>query len=258
MGDLLQRADMPNTLLSIRDTTLGNVANPTNFATDNSYWNFTGPSRYAGGLLSCTSDMVNYLKFQEAHNTVFHVDLLSGLIPTGIDDLGKDQLYYTNGWFVLMPEDDVELVIHNGTTGGFTSFVGYNRSKKTGVVILSNSVSLTDDIGLHIIYPEFELNAPQRTTTYEIAGAIAQGDTTNLHELHRDLKQEDYPSNILGIYWLERYWFGNGRYAVSDQLSDIMVEELVEDWEVWDIKGQNLVGLRKYSEAVEAFRKRSR
>lgn len=45
------------------------------------------------------------------------------------------------------------------------------------MVVLSNSVSLVDDIGLRLIYPAFELNRPERTIAYELADEIEEGNS---------------------------------------------------------------------------------
>lgn len=255
MGELLLRANMTNTLLGHPSEKIQRLAQPTNIGTENSYWNFTGPSRYAGGLISCTRDLVNYLKYQKLTNPLFHSDSLKNLIPTGIPDLGKDNLFYRDGWFVLKPESSTDILLHNGGTGGFTSFIAYNKKTEVGVVLLSNSVSLVDDIGLRFIYPEFELKRPERTIAYELADEIDKGMFEDLVDMYDRLKSEGIPTNIVDIYWLERYYFGKEQYFISNQLSDIMVKELPDDWEVYDLKGQNFEQLERYKEAEKAYKK---
>ena len=46
---------------------------------------------------------------------------------------------------------------HNGGTGGYHSFAGFDKERKKGVVVLSNSSNDIDDIGFHLLEPEFEL-----------------------------------------------------------------------------------------------------
>jgi hypothetical protein len=46
---------------------------------------------------------------------------------------------------------------HNGGTGGYHSFVGFDKERKTGVVVLSNSTHDIDDIGFHLLVPQLEL-----------------------------------------------------------------------------------------------------
>ena len=56
-----------------------------------------------------------------------------------------------------------EIAWHNGGTGGFSSFVGYDPKARTGVVVLSNAStpSGVDDIGLHLLNPKAPLANPE-------------------------------------------------------------------------------------------------
>jgi len=255
MRGLLQDAGMQDSFLSIPTKNTKDLAKPTNIGTLNSHWNFTGPSRYAGGLVSNTKDLLKYLKYQKQNNLLFSSDSLKNLIQTKVPDLGKDKLFYKDGWFVLKPDSTTPILLHNGGTGGFISFVGYNKNTGYGVAVLSNSVNVVDHIGIKILYPNFKLNHPERTIAYELADAIDSGKKDNLVKLFNNFKREDYPNNIIDIYWLERFHFGKGNYSISNQLSEIMVNELPEDWEVYDIKGQNLEKLKDFKEAILFYEK---
>ena len=255
MGNLLDEVGMKNTWIEHTTHVPMQLAQPTNMGTTNSYWHFTGPSRYAGGLISNTNDLLRYLQFQKQTNPLFKTISANVLIPTAVDQLGKDQLFYKDGWFVLQPDSITNILLHNGGTGGFISFVGYNVQTKMGVVVLSNSVNMVDDIGLHIIYPSFKLTKPQRTIAFELADAIDAAKSNNLVGKYHRLQKVDYPDNIIDIYWLERFHFGQGNYDISRQLSTIMAQVLPEDWEVYDIQGQNLEQLNKYKKAAKAYQK---
>jgi serine-type D-Ala-D-Ala carboxypeptidase/endopeptidase len=52
---------------------------------------------------------------------------------------------------------DVEIVWHNGGTGGFHSFVGFDEKRRIGVVILHNSAVSIDDLGFHLLNAQFPL-----------------------------------------------------------------------------------------------------
>jgi len=80
------------------------------------------------------------------------------------------------GW--LIPRGK-ELRWHDGATGGYCSFVGFDReSQRAAVVLLSRASGRAeigghvDSIGLHLLDPEFELKAPEKpamvdTSVYE-------------------------------------------------------------------------------------------
>jgi len=54
-------------------------------------------------------------------------------------DIGMGWLIEKNG-----------LLWHNGGTGGFRSFMGFDPTSKNGVVVLSNSVDEVDSMGMKI------------------------------------------------------------------------------------------------------------
>jgi CubicO group peptidase (beta-lactamase class C family) len=69
------------------------------------------------------------------------------------------------GWHVI-GRDTATLYWHNGGTGGYHSFVGFDPRRKIGVVVLSNSSQSIDDIGFHI------LNGASPLTTVRVAVAM--------------------------------------------------------------------------------------
>jgi hypothetical protein len=66
------------------------------------------------------------------------------------------------GW-LLNSADGKEIAWHNGGTGGFRSFAGYDPEARIGVVVLSNAStpSGVDDIGFHLLNPKLPLANPE-------------------------------------------------------------------------------------------------
>ena len=54
------------------------------------------------------------------------------------------------GWHILAGSQG-DVVWHNGGTGGFRSFVGFNAKQKRAIVVLTNSTESVDDIGFHFL-----------------------------------------------------------------------------------------------------------
>ena len=58
----------------------------------------------------------------------------------------------------------MHIIWHNGVTGGYWSFLGFDPERKIGAVVLSNTRFDNDAIGLHAIdrrWPVEKLNAPR-------------------------------------------------------------------------------------------------
>jgi D-alanyl-D-alanine-carboxypeptidase/D-alanyl-D-alanine-endopeptidase len=65
------------------------------------------------------------------------------------------------GW-LKRPAKDSAVIWHNGGTGGYRSFAGFDLKAKTGVVVLSNAFTQAgvDDIGFHLLDPASKLLPP--------------------------------------------------------------------------------------------------
>jgi hypothetical protein len=53
-------------------------------------------------------------------------------------------------WHILASGED-RVVWHNGGTGGYRTFVGFDPPREVGAVVLTNSSHGADDIGFHLI-----------------------------------------------------------------------------------------------------------
>jgi D-alanyl-D-alanine-carboxypeptidase/D-alanyl-D-alanine-endopeptidase len=66
------------------------------------------------------------------------------------------------GWQILK-RPDLEIVWHNGGTGGYSSFIGYLPSRRAGVVVLSNMQAGgigVDDLAMHLLDPRVPITRP--------------------------------------------------------------------------------------------------
>jgi hypothetical protein len=70
------------------------------------------------------------------------------------------------GWFISSAHDR-ETAGHDGGTGGFRSWVGYDPKERIGVVVLSNASTPIGvfDIGIHLLDPKWPLANPEPPKT---------------------------------------------------------------------------------------------
>lgn len=109
----------------------------------------------AGGLRSTTHDLLNFL----AANLGLTKSNLSSTMQrtqTIQRQTGTPDLAIGLGWHILK-KYGTEIIWHNGGTGGYHSFMGFDKKKQLGVVVLSNSSNSIDDIGLHLLEKQFPL-----------------------------------------------------------------------------------------------------
>jgi D-alanyl-D-alanine-carboxypeptidase/D-alanyl-D-alanine-endopeptidase len=113
----------------------------------------------AGALRSSANDMLTFLEaflgYRESPLAPAMKAMLEVRRPAGQAAIGLAWLFHS--------ADGQEIVCHNGATGGFRSFVGYDPQERIGVVVLSNASTATgiDDIGFHLLNPKAPLASPE-------------------------------------------------------------------------------------------------
>lgn len=111
----------------------------------------------AGALRSTMNDMLKFLEANLADTgplaTALH------LTQESRRSLGKPDGSVGLGW-LLRRGFGTEIVWHNGGTGGYHSFIGFDPKTGDGVVVLHNSAANIDDIGFHLINSRFPITKP--------------------------------------------------------------------------------------------------
>ena len=67
-------------------------------------------------------------------------------------------------WIIMNTGDD-KVIWHNGGTGGYHAFAGFDPDRGVGAVVLTNSSHDTDDIGMHLINSNIPLREPPAERT---------------------------------------------------------------------------------------------
>ncbi len=105
----------------------------------------------AGALRSTANDMLTFL--------AANLDSMGGPLHRALAathaarrETGTPGLSVGLGWHVCEVEGR-QIVWHNGGTGGFRSFIGFDESRRAGVIVLANSAGDVDDIGYHLLEP---------------------------------------------------------------------------------------------------------
>jgi CubicO group peptidase (beta-lactamase class C family) len=131
----------------------------------------------AGALRSSADDLLTFLSAQ------------LGLAPTALSaaatsmlatrrPTGQAGLEIALGWHLLETPGGGEIAWHNGGTGGYRSFIGFDRANRTGVVVLSNmsTAAGADDIGRHLLDAGFPLmKATAARKAIPVTGELLEG-----------------------------------------------------------------------------------
>jgi CubicO group peptidase (beta-lactamase class C family) len=102
-----------------------------------------------GALRSTANDLMTFVS---ASMGVMKSDLRPAMEFQQIARREADSadLHVGLGWHIL-GEKGKEIVWHNGGTGGYRSFIGFNKKEKRGVVVLVNSANDIDDVGMPLL-----------------------------------------------------------------------------------------------------------
>ncbi len=109
----------------------------------------------AGAIRSTANDM---LKFVAANLGLKKSNLLPVMHKTHMArvDTTVPDMKIGLAWHIFHSHDK-KILWHNGGTGGYRSFTGFDPERRIGVVVLSNSSNDIDDIGMHLLDPEAPL-----------------------------------------------------------------------------------------------------
>ncbi|MEL1265097.1 serine hydrolase [Pseudoxanthomonas putridarboris] len=160
-----------------------------------SAWHFATDLAGVGGVRATLDDMVRYVQ-GELGATATAITPALRLTQQKVSDKPAMAM----NW-MLLPVGDRTVHLHEGGTGGFSSFVSFDIEKQRGVVILSdttwNSIGSLGSLGLHLVDASFPLGKPRTVAVpdptmldalageYELAGGMRmtlrrQGDALEI------------------------------------------------------------------------------
>jgi D-alanyl-D-alanine-carboxypeptidase/D-alanyl-D-alanine-endopeptidase len=105
----------------------------------------------AGALRSTANDMLTFLAANlGTTKTALAAPMVAMLVPRHATEIPNTEIAL--GWHVSKIGEH-EIVWHNGGTGGYRSFMGFDPKRRIGVVVLSNTSTNAgvDDIGRHLL-----------------------------------------------------------------------------------------------------------
>jgi len=112
----------------------------------------------AGAIRSTTTDM---LKFLDANLHPERGALQRAMAFAQQERAPAGNMVIGLNWLTAHAGPD-KIVWHNGGTGGYRTFIGFDPSRKTGVVVMTNSAGEgADDVGFHILNSRLPL-VPKR------------------------------------------------------------------------------------------------
>jgi D-alanyl-D-alanine-carboxypeptidase/D-alanyl-D-alanine-endopeptidase len=126
-------------------------------------WDFDPALAGVGGVRASLNDMVSYLQAQMApQQTGLAASLERAQQPLALGE-GPSMAM---AWMIA-PLNDARILVHEGGTGGFSSFVGFRADRGRGVVVLSDtaltSMGGLSSVALHLLDARVPMGEPRAT-----------------------------------------------------------------------------------------------
>jgi D-alanyl-D-alanine-carboxypeptidase/D-alanyl-D-alanine-endopeptidase len=120
----------------------------------------------AGALRSSANDLLTFLSAELGYTKTSLAPAMAAMLAVRRPS-GTPEMELGLGWHVLIRKSDGnEIVGHDGGTGGFLSFIAFDKKRRVGVVVLSNTFGTVgvDDIALHLLDTQLPLAKPPVVT----------------------------------------------------------------------------------------------
>jgi CubicO group peptidase (beta-lactamase class C family) len=124
-----------------------------------------------GALRSTADDLLTFLSAELGYTrTPLAGTMAAQLAPRRPTELPNTEIAL--GWHVTTTPTS-QRIWHNGGTGGYQSYVGFDPKTKVGVVVLSNAATQQriDDLGVHLLDPTVPVSKPSMHTEITLTPA---------------------------------------------------------------------------------------
>jgi len=209
----------------------------------------------AGAILSNAVDMLKYLAANMGINkSVLYPAMQLSHKPSG-SLIGGMSIGL--GWVNQTVEGE-EIVWHNGGTGGYMTFAGFTKDGEKGVVVLSNTSAMPDDIGIHILNPKSALLNPKPSVAIKLHNIVKEDGINAAVEAYAELKRNhlkeyDFASpelNRLGYQYLSE---GKKKEALA--IFKLNLEAFPDDWNTNDSYAEALLENKQKEKAIKYYKK---
>jgi len=145
---------LKNTCLHLNEKQKPQLALPYSFnQTPSENYSYQSSMEASSGLYACVTDLLNFLAAQMPHN-LNENNLLSASLQKSHEALARSnmrQIDMSSGWYqIYQGRKFPPLFVSNGGTGGYFTYMAFDKVNRIGVVLLSNSTNRIDHIGVEL------------------------------------------------------------------------------------------------------------
>lgn len=209
----------------------------------------------AGAIRSTTVDMLKYLKANMGMQK-------SKLYPAmqmahkNTREAGAQPVVGL-GWLTMV-FDDMEIVWHNGGTGGYRTFAGFIKGGKKAVVVMTNSTTGVDDIGIHLLRPQSEMEDIKPPISAELRKVIESKGIEEGMATYWSLKKEnpdDYDFSENELNNLGYYYLGQEKFDIAIAIFKANVKAFPKAFNPYDSLGEAYMKNGDNEKAIANYKK---
>ena len=161
------------------------------------------------------------------------------------------------GWLTTNVEG-IEVVWHDGGTGGYMSFMGFTKDGEKGVVVLTNSTSFPDDIGFNLLSPKSKLANPKRSLAAKLNVILEKEGIESALKVYDDIKNknaDEYNFASSEFIRLGYKLLHIGKIKESLEIFKINVEANPDDWNANDSYAEVLLENNEKEKGIKYYKK---
>lgn len=212
----------------------------------------------AGAIRSTAVDMLNYLEANMGlkKSNLYPAMQLSHKKTTSV----SSNLMVGLGWHISL-RDELEIVWHNGATGGYRAFAGFIKGGDKGIVVLTNSKNAADinDIGFHLLDQTSTLDKPKKPSfVTHLKNSIENEGIEIAKRTYWELKENqtdkyDFGENQLN--GLGYSYLAKGELKKAIAVFKLNTEAFPKSSNVFDSYGEALMKNNENEKAIESYKK---
>lgn len=245
---------MKETGITFSDKMKSNLARGYSMGQEVENWDL-GSLQGAGAIRSSVHDMLLYLSANMGL-TRTPLEAAMTLAHTPRHDKAEGSLTGL-GWFTEKGSQG-DIIWHNGATGGYMSFAGFNPKTGKGVVVLTNSDSGVDDIGMYLLDTDVTLKVIKPQVSFMLKQIIDKEGAKGVVEKYNQLKADNpgkFDINENSLNMLGYHYLGENKVDAAAAVFQINVMEFPQSSNVYDSYGEALLKSGHKEEAIYNYKK---
>jgi len=146
---------LKNTWLKLNENQKETLAAPYSFnQTPSENYSYQSSIEASSGLYTCGADLLDFMAAQMPDSLNENEDLNLSIQKShaALAKSNMRRIDMSSGWYkISQGRKFPPLYVSNGGTGGYFTYVAFDKENRTGVVLLSNSSNRIDHIGVELI-----------------------------------------------------------------------------------------------------------